>query len=847
VRQVAGALAYAHRVGFVHRDIKPGNILLAGDRVLLADFGIARAIDVLTNEKLTESGVALGTATYMSPEQAAGERVDGRSDLYSLACVLFEMLLGTPPFIGHDSHSVRARHAVDPVPSIRTVRGTVPPSLERVITTAMAKSPADRYPSAGALMAALDAVDLTDTAPTVAGAGAQRHRAAERRWIAAIGGILLIGGLAGAAWWWRGSRPTPLEAGRVMVFPLATAADAGGRGTGEDIATLIGNALDGAGELRWIDGWTLLGAATRDDARRLGAEEARRLATSRRCAWYLTGRLLVRGDSAEVLVDLTDVRGDSVVARGRARGPADNDWRLGLQAVNQVLPALIPNSTPDLQAEWTGRDPAAVASYLRGEAAFRRLQLGSALARYQDAVRADTGFALAAIRGAQAATWNHRPSEAAALIGRAVRLPLSARYRHFALGYEAYLQGRPDSAEVELRRALAADPELTAAWVQLGELYTHLLPVAGRVDSLAEDAFETARRLDPRAANQLLHLIQLRLRRGDTAEAAPLVSAFLAATPDTSRLSHEVRVMGDCVRRGPDRIEWAEETAHDRSAVLVASKELGVGGAQLACALPGLAAVMAGDTSRVGDDRWYARLLLQALLLAQQRTREALALLRAAPPADEARLLLLMDAPVHPAVRAESKVVADSLERACGAGFRQCGNPSLLWKLALWEADAGRTTQADVLAAELARQAADSVNSPPSERRVARIRAGSAAAHATLARGDTVAAMAQLRAVLLEPVPNGLELDWDVARPRGLDRLVLARLLLATGDARGALETASVLDSPSPAVFSLYIPAGLELRARAADALGDVNLASRFRERLKRLEGSGVAVADLSP
>ena len=133
---VLDGLIYAHTLGFVHRDVKPSNVLLSNGHALLADFGIARAVERADNRKLTESGFALGTAEYMSPEQAAGDtQLDGRSDIYSLACVLYEMLAGAPPFTAATARAVMARHFVDPVPSIRTVRDTVPVKLEAAIIT----------------------------------------------------------------------------------------------------------------------------------------------------------------------------------------------------------------------------------------------------------------------------------------------------------------------------------------------------------------------------------------------------------------------------------------------------------------------------------------------------------------------------------------------------------------------------------------------------------------------------------------------------------------------------------------------------------------------------------------
>jgi serine/threonine protein kinase/tetratricopeptide (TPR) repeat protein len=153
---VADALTYAHSHGVVHRDVKPENILLSGDAVLVADFGIARAITAAGGASLTETGVAVGTPSYMSPEQAGGERqIDGRSDVYSLGCVVYEMLAGGPPFTGPSAQAILARHTLDPVPLLRTIRPELPAAVDHAVGKALAKAPADRFPSAAALSEAL--------------------------------------------------------------------------------------------------------------------------------------------------------------------------------------------------------------------------------------------------------------------------------------------------------------------------------------------------------------------------------------------------------------------------------------------------------------------------------------------------------------------------------------------------------------------------------------------------------------------------------------------------------------------------------------------------------------------
>ena len=155
-RQVADALGYAHTRGIVHRDVKPDNILLDGSgHVLVTDFGIAKAAQEASASQLTTEGMVVGTPHYMSPEQATGERVDGRSDVYALGVVLYQMLAGAPPFEGESAQSVLMKQAtVDPLP-IRQLRGDVPAALATVIERMLAKDPADRYQTADEVSQAL--------------------------------------------------------------------------------------------------------------------------------------------------------------------------------------------------------------------------------------------------------------------------------------------------------------------------------------------------------------------------------------------------------------------------------------------------------------------------------------------------------------------------------------------------------------------------------------------------------------------------------------------------------------------------------------------------------------------
>jgi serine/threonine-protein kinase len=164
--EVADALVHAHRNGVIHRDIKPENIMLSDGHAVVADFGIAATVSTVGSERLTQTGMVFGTPAYMSPEQAAGDQnVDGRSDLYSLGCVLYEMLAGCPPFSGPTAQAIRARHTVDPVPRLRTVRSDVPVALERVVLRALAKVPGDRFANAAEFRKALRRGELERVLP----------------------------------------------------------------------------------------------------------------------------------------------------------------------------------------------------------------------------------------------------------------------------------------------------------------------------------------------------------------------------------------------------------------------------------------------------------------------------------------------------------------------------------------------------------------------------------------------------------------------------------------------------------------------------------------------------------
>ena len=155
-REVASALDYAHRHGVVHRDIKPENVLLHDGQALVADFGIALAVSTAGGERMTETGLSVGTPHYMSPEQAMGDReITPRSDVYALGCVTYEMLLGEPPFTGPSAQAIIARVVTEEPRSLIVQRKTIPPHVEDAVHVALAKLPADRFATAAEFATAL--------------------------------------------------------------------------------------------------------------------------------------------------------------------------------------------------------------------------------------------------------------------------------------------------------------------------------------------------------------------------------------------------------------------------------------------------------------------------------------------------------------------------------------------------------------------------------------------------------------------------------------------------------------------------------------------------------------------
>ena len=514
---VASALAYAHAHDVIHRDVKPDNIMVSAGQGVLADFGIARALTIAGGERLTSTGLALGTVHYMSPEQAAGSgAVDGRTDVYALGCVLYEMLAGDPPFTGPTAQAIVARSLVEPVPPVRTVRTTVSEAVEQIIVRSLAKAPADRYSTAAELEAALAQARAPAVAPSARG-----RRAA--LWGLAAAAVILLAAVGLSLRSMGRSSEVVGSASSIAVLPFTpSSADTALVRLGRDLVFTLSAALDGLGGIRVVDAHTVLARAEPGGVTTLG--EGAALVRPLGAGSMVHGSLV--RDGARVRLDLALVGTDSAaapLARATVSAPPDSVAALTDSAARVLVAQIWSRGTPptpSLDAALRTSSVPALREFLQGE---RELAFGEwekAAAAYERAISADREFWLAYSRHIYASYWSLTPvadSMVETLERHRTELPERER-----LGTETIALLSRDSLERVLevgQTAAERYPGSWFGWLIYGDALFHWGPLLGRSRDEAGRAFERALELNPDLIPAWEHLMILALLEGDTAVA----------------------------------------------------------------------------------------------------------------------------------------------------------------------------------------------------------------------------------------------------------------------------------------------------------------------------------------
>jgi eukaryotic-like serine/threonine-protein kinase len=594
-REAATGLAFAHRRGVLHRDVKPGNILLSEDgHVQVADFGIARAIatDAAAPEleRLTQTGLSLGTPAYMSPEQAMGERtVDARTDVYALGAVLYEMLGGEPPYAGPTAQAIIARQLTEPPVSLSAIRPEVTAAFDHLVLSALERNPADRIADMDAFENALkDAMFASEARPrrTVARVGVTKSRTSRRGALVAAGLVAAIGVVAFVAMILRHRSATGSSAGppAVAVLPFENQGAAADDYFADGMTDAIRGTLAELPELRVIGRSS---SQTYKGTKRSPDDIARELATR----YVVTGTVrwahLANGtDEVQVQPELMEVipGSEPVVRWSRSLNrPLTDVFKVQNEIASQVASALDPVLARGVEARLaqplTGSMPAYL-EYLKGEAATSRSfdprAQEEAASDYRHAIALDSGFvqawarlgrsyAIAYFTGSPDTALGNSSRRAAE---RAVALgPENAAAADALARYYGLVQLDPDSALAEITRARRLAPSDGDIAMFMGFDEWFLGDMAAAVRNL-----EAAHQLDPRSSRTTYNLANLYLWLHRYASASTLVATGRTVFPDAPEFRQlELQLLLEQGKLDEIHALVARDTLNDHDLAFVAS------------------------------------------------------------------------------------------------------------------------------------------------------------------------------------------------------------------------------------------------------------------------------------
>lgn len=513
---LADALDASGRAGLVHRDVKPENVLLDSGtgRALLADFGIARAMAIDTAAGITAQGLAVGTPTYMSPEQAAGEPVDPRSDLYSLGVVGYEMVVGHPPFQGSNSAAVVSMHLSERPQEISALRADSPPALNAAIMRALAKSPDDRWQSGDAFRRALTG--------DVAGATPVRKRRSRRVALAVGAAVVGLALIFAAATRHQGGPPRGLNPRHsILILPFDNLRkDAETDWLRDGSVSMLGLNLSQWNDLTVVDHERLHDLLARRGLRSdsiLGLEMARQLARDAGVWTVVLGEFDRAGDSLHLVARVFDVATGQRVDVARVDDRNQSDIRplfdemaaklLNLSgAPGGVRTQLALSTTPSLEA---------YRAYLRGLEKLNQWNLTSAEVDFRQAVKIDTTFGLAYYKLALTRGWIAGASDSAAILAIDLAMRHSSRLpahdQAMIAAYRAFLQGEFAASREAYRQLLARDSTDADAWYGLADVSFHDSSSSTRDQHWTQSlrAFKRTLALDPNYYLAYEHINQI--------------------------------------------------------------------------------------------------------------------------------------------------------------------------------------------------------------------------------------------------------------------------------------------------------------------------------------------------
>ncbi len=827
-REAALALDYAHRHGVIHRDIKPENILLSDGQALVADFGVARALDVGGEGRLTETGMAVGTPAYMSPEQASAGQVDARSDQYSLGCVLYEMLAGEPPFTGPTPQAVIAKRFAGSVPSVRTARPDVSAELDAVLQKALAQVPAARFGSVRELADRLSHAGGTETPSGGTIPVTQlspRKPWSVRRLGAALAAGLVAVALALAAWLSRDRAPATLDPNLVAVAPFDVLAPPLQLWR-EGLVDLLSRHLDGAGPLRTVSPTVVVrrwkGRADRSSADGLARETGAGLS--------LYGTLVAAGpDSVRLTASVLDAVRGQVVTEMELRGATDRLDQLADSVTLRVLRNLgqIRPIGATRSSGLGSRSLVALRAFLRGEQHFRPTEWDSAQVNYEQAIADDSAFALAHWRLGTVRGWVYgiNDSLSHAYFLRAGELNHGLAPRESLLVLCDSLMGTlqegrtvDSAAEANLRRLFRSAEQLTGryatdpeSWVAMGEARVHFGHGRGITNETTQEAFDRAITLDSAYAPAYIHAVDGALAMDDPAAARQYAARFLTLRPGGE---HALSMRAAAMLLDPS----ARVAEIDRMLDTMP-----------ALALFGLFTSfwLAPDSAETGIElmrRLATRSVVEDVFFREPEARQEMLanVLAFRGHIREARDIItgsegLTRSPLFTELALLGPVPPDTANAVLGRRLREGpGRPSGLGMAPAWWSARKDTTSLKLYVQRLRDDIGSKPNSSNPGDWILQYRLRATEAYLALARADTTGALAQFQSLTV--TTGGV---WQ-------ERLTLARLLSARGRERDAL-----------AVLDLGYPHAYYLLARVPWTLEQARLAERLGQREKALRGYG--------